>query len=88
MISVIAFAREDAKALGLKRFFTGERCKQGHVAERYTINGCCVACNLERASHYQKTEHAREVKSRLRREPRVGPGGANEGACQASWRDQ
>jgi hypothetical protein len=25
---------DEAKALGLKRFFTGEPCKRGHVAER------------------------------------------------------
>jgi hypothetical protein len=30
----MAIGRDEAKALGLKRFFTGKPCKHGHVAER------------------------------------------------------
>ena len=36
--------RADAKALGLKRYFTGKPCKHGHVAER-TMNRICVELN-------------------------------------------
>lgn len=38
-------SRSEAKALGLKRFFTGKPCKRGHIAERYVFNHCCVACS-------------------------------------------
>ena len=42
-------SRQDAKALGLSRYFTGVPCKRGHTAERYT-NGCkCVQCAVEDA---------------------------------------
>lgn len=37
----------DAKEKGLTRFFTGEPCRRGHVAERYTSNQCCVQCAKE-----------------------------------------
>lgn len=37
-------ARDNARALGLRRYFTGRVCKRGHLAERYVINGGCVDC--------------------------------------------
>lgn len=37
--------RDEALALGLGRYFTGEPCKHGHVAERYTKRRQCVECN-------------------------------------------
>lgn len=39
--------RDEAKASGLKRYFTGEPCKRGHVAERYVNNGQCCGCATE-----------------------------------------
>lgn len=39
--------RQDAKAQGLKRYFTGGPCKRGHVAERLVSNGKCVECRRE-----------------------------------------
>lgn len=40
--------RTEAKALGLKRFFTGNTCAKGHVEERLTSNGACVACHRQK----------------------------------------
>lgn len=40
--------RDEAKALGLKRFFTGEPCANEHVAERFVHNGGCRQCNIEK----------------------------------------
>lgn len=37
-------SRQDAYAKGLKRFYTGEPCKRGHVCERFVCNGGCVRC--------------------------------------------
>lgn len=36
---------EDAKRLGLKRYFVGIMCKNGHVAERYVGNHECTICS-------------------------------------------
>ena len=37
-------SRAEAKARGLKKYFTGKVCPQGHAAERYTESCGCVAC--------------------------------------------
>ena len=39
-----ALTRSEAKRLGLNRYFTGQPCPSGHVAERRTRNGECVEC--------------------------------------------
>lgn len=45
-------SRKEAKALNLKRYFTGKPCKNGHIAVRYT-EGNCVECNrLSVTQHY------------------------------------
>ena len=39
-------SREAARVAGLKRYFTGEPCKRGHIAERYVSGaGYCVECH-------------------------------------------
>ncbi|NMZ77494.1 hypothetical protein HBO32_30830 [Pseudomonas nitroreducens] len=40
-------SREEAIAQGLPRYFTGEPCQRGHVADRKTRDGRCHACVLE-----------------------------------------
>jgi hypothetical protein len=37
-------SRSDAKARGLKKYFTGVPCPRGHVAERYVGSRQCVEC--------------------------------------------
>jgi len=36
--------RQQAIDSGLKRYYTGEPCKKGHVAERFTSSSGCVEC--------------------------------------------
>jgi hypothetical protein len=36
--------RGDAKALKLKRYFTGKPCGNGHLSERTVNNGTCIEC--------------------------------------------
>lgn len=43
-------ARARAIELGLSRYFTGEACLRGHVAERLVSNYGCVACKGEKYS--------------------------------------
>jgi hypothetical protein len=40
--------RKEAKALGLKHYFSGVPCKRGHVRERCVSNRQCVECERER----------------------------------------
>lgn len=44
MDSLPIVSRLEAKARGLKRYFTGKPCKHGHVAERFVCSWSCVAC--------------------------------------------
>lgn len=37
-------SRQEAKKLGLKRYFTGQPCKNAHVDERMTVNASCIGC--------------------------------------------
>lgn len=41
-------SRADAKARGLPRYFTGEPCRAGHVAERLVSGRTCVECRKAR----------------------------------------
>lgn len=40
----VIISREAAYAKGLRRFYTAEPCKKGHIAERYVVNGACLDC--------------------------------------------
>ena len=40
--AIVSYA--DAKAKGLKRYFTGKPCKRGHVVERFVASCACTAC--------------------------------------------
>ncbi len=51
--------RAEARARGLRRFFTGTPCKQHHVAEHFVISGTCVRCHLI---------YARSAKRKIRRQ--------------------
>ena len=43
-------SRKEAKEKGLKRYFTGKPCPNGHISERLVSNHGCIRCNLENNS--------------------------------------
>jgi len=45
---------EEAKAAGLKRYFTGKSCPKGHVAERRVNGKACVECAKANVSAWTK----------------------------------
>lgn len=47
MLEIIT--RKDAIQLGLKKYFTGKPCRQGHVALRTVSGKNCVVCQSERS---------------------------------------
>jgi 5-methylcytosine-specific restriction endonuclease McrA len=55
-------SREEAKALGLNKYYTGRPCSRGHVAERYIINRQCLGCQEQ----YRKT-NSDKVKEIIKR---------------------
>lgn len=45
--------REEAKARGLSRYYTGKTCANGHCVERRTCDGKCVGCHDARKARYE-----------------------------------
>ena len=45
----ILITRKDAKEKGLKHYFTGKPCINGHIEKRFVSNTHCPKCELERA---------------------------------------
>ena len=54
--------RAEAKAQGSNKYFTGKSCKHGHVTERLTESGCCIACSLERGKQWRRNNKDRVQK--------------------------
>lgn len=53
----------EARERGLKRYFTGKKCKNGHVSERYASNGECWQCRQEwRKKNRKKTNKTQNTK--------------------------
>lgn len=52
--------RKEARALKLKRYFTGIPCKNGHTSEKFTVNGTCVTCFYIRNKKYTDN-HLKEI---------------------------
>lgn len=48
-----------------KRYFTGEPCSKGHIAERFVSNGHCVECKKEQGEAYRRKKgiESREEKT-------------------------
>jgi hypothetical protein len=66
--------RDQAKAAGLKRFFTGEPCKRGHVAERFVSDRSCVECKAAARKSFAENnpERVRELERQWREANREG----------------
>lgn len=64
----------DARAQGSKTYFTGERCKRGHLAPRYTTSFGCVACSQENSAKSFETRadyfSREDIKERARQRTR------------------
>jgi hypothetical protein len=67
-------SRAEAKALGVKYYFTGDPCKHGHIAPR-RVKGCCTKCarlidkrgqarRVEYFRRYNQSEAAKAAKRR------------------------
>ena len=46
--------KSEAKARGLKRYFTGKPCKRGHMCERSVSTSNCLECAGERLHQYNE----------------------------------
>jgi hypothetical protein len=60
-MSIKIISSKDAKAAGLKRYFTGVACKYGHVAERLVSTRECIGCSLKRRVEYRGMNPDRQM---------------------------
>jgi 5-methylcytosine-specific restriction endonuclease McrA len=52
-LAVTIISRSEARKQGLKRYFTGQPCCNGHICERF-VSGDCVQCRYKRNSEWVK----------------------------------
>jgi hypothetical protein len=45
-------SRKEAKARGLKQYFTGKPCKRGHISKRLLSTGVCLECSKISCSNF------------------------------------
>lgn len=60
-------SRAQAKALGLKTYFTGNPCKRGHVALRQVSSEMCMVCSNDKAKGYYRKNKASAIARRMQR---------------------
>lgn len=75
----------EAKQLGIKKYFTGKPCKQGHLAERSTSNGTCIECAIAKVTKWKKSnpDKARDADTTLARKRRQNDPAAQRARNQA-----
>lgn len=59
MCEPVIISRKEAQAKGLKRYFTGKLCAQGHFSERYIWGGCVECHRLRDTSPERRALHRR-----------------------------
>lgn len=68
-------SREEAIAQGVKRYFTGHPCNNGHVAERYVVGNRCLDCDRAAAARSASRDGpVRKLDLRSSGAPRATPG--------------
>lgn len=69
MCSASLISRKEALAKGFAKYFTGEPCKYGHIAERRVSNWNCVVCETEKARKtYAQDPHKNRLAAKKWRE--------------------
>ena len=63
---MIAGPRAEARKAGLKRFFNGHPCKNGHISERRVINGECVTCRNRTRPREKRRRPGRWIEVKVR----------------------
>lgn len=56
-------SKNEAKLLGLKRYFTGSPCRRGHIVERLATTNDCIECLKDRQARWN-TANAERINAR------------------------
>jgi len=83
-------SKKEAKALGLKKYFTGEPCKHGHICERYTSSMLCIECRGPRTKEKDRMKwrraHDPEYRERNNKRKKVTPEQRLRNRARWRWR--
>jgi hypothetical protein len=60
-------SRRTAQKLGLKRYFTGQPCKNGHTSQRYVNCYSCCQCTTNSRRKWHKASYFKERERKLRK---------------------
>ena len=61
-------SRKEAKAQGSYLYFTGNPCKYGHVAERYTNNAMCSVCAKKYSAEQEESSESKKARYEANRD--------------------
>ena len=64
-------SRSEAKEKKLTRYFTGKPCLRGHVSERATNNGACIACIQEKPTPKTHLANVKKYKEKNKEKVRL-----------------
>lgn len=53
----------EAKELGLKQYYTGKPCKNGHIASRYVASRLCSVCCMQKVKKFQRENREKVLPS-------------------------
>jgi hypothetical protein len=67
-IEILPKNKSEAVSLGVRRYFTGKPCKNGHLENRDVKHGC-LGCRKEKKKAYKKTEKGKEANRRHAKTP-------------------
>lgn len=81
-------SRTEAARMGFKRYFSGEPCTHGHIAEYFVSSGNCVECQKLRAKQWkQDNEELNNTYKKQWYEKHSGIQNANTVKCYARKRN-
>lgn len=75
-----SITRQQAASRGLRRFWTGRKCKHAHLTERFVSNGQCVTCNALKAREKERQRSLEDAAYRMYRNVQRRSGQALGGA--------
>ena len=55
---------KQAKAQGVRHYYTGKPCKYGHVALRFSVSGVCTECNQAHQHKYGNSDKGKATRKR------------------------
>lgn len=52
MNALVIISAKEARAQGLKHYFTGKPCCRGHISKRFVTGGCAICANEDQKRYY------------------------------------